>query len=127
MSHVIITYTGVHYPITAEQEINLRSMSMDDELTLSGNIVKVRNIADVLTMAKYYETYPKRRPAQTDRYKEIPGMGLLGVVEHVKDKDYALKGMIKGLKNFINREHPPEGSQSRDILKQMEKKLELAK
>ena len=51
-THVLISFTGSHYFIDAEQEIKLRSTGANDNININGSIVKGKNIAEILTMKK---------------------------------------------------------------------------
>jgi len=99
-THVIVTYTGVHYFVTAEQEVSLRSKALDEELVVEGCILKVKNIADILTTAKYYETHPRKKPVNADRFKTLEGMGFAGMIKN--SRETAIKGIINGLKQYLN-------------------------
>jgi hypothetical protein len=65
-THVVKTFTGGHYHITAEQEIRLRSLSENQNIEIDGSIVKGKNIAEVVTTEKYYEQYPQKRPEHSN-------------------------------------------------------------
>ena len=98
-SHAIVTYTGVHYFLTSQQELILRDKKLDEEIDIEGCLLKVKNIADILTIEKYYETYPQRKPTDVDKYKTLEGLGYDGIVKFADGE--ALQGMIKGLKRYI--------------------------
>ena len=61
-THVLISFTGSHYAIDADQEIRLRKTGANDNININGSIVKGKNIAEILTMKKYYETHPNKKP-----------------------------------------------------------------
>lgn len=65
ITHFVITYAKTHFPITDEQNEILRGLSPDDEIDLDGSYVRIKNIAEILSESKYYETYPDRRPPET--------------------------------------------------------------
>ena len=99
-TYVIITYAGTHYLITDEQELKLRDVKSHSQFKIDGSMIMGSNIAEVMTISKYYETYPDKRPQITDRYKELPGMGMAGFIKRAPGEH--LRGIISGLKNYIN-------------------------
>lgn len=120
-SHAIITYSGVHYLITAQEEELLRNKKLGDEFEIEGSTIKVNNIADVLTTQKYYETYPDKRPPVTNRLKELPGIGMGGLIQTSREK--ALKGITGGLKKFLSDKPDDECKSAREMLALAEKRL----
>lgn len=109
-THAIITYTGVHYLITPEQHEALKQLRLEGDIKIDNNTIKARNIADILTIQKYYETYPDKRPPLVDRYKNIQGMGMEGIVKnsHTKMLEQIAKGLRKhiGSKNYQGSDAP---------------------
>ncbi len=99
-THYIITYTGSHYGITAQQENKLQTMKSTSKLDIDGNTVIVSSIAEVMTREQYYKTFPDKRPPSLDIYKDQEGMGMEGIISASR-KD-ALKGLFKGLNSYIN-------------------------
>jgi len=61
ITHYVVTYTGVHYPLTSTQELSLKGMTLQDRITLDNNTIFVKNIADILTKEKYEETFPDKQ------------------------------------------------------------------
>jgi len=120
-THAVITYTKVHYLITDEQNRKLQNCRLDDEIELDGCQVKVKNIADVLTLSKYYEVYPDKRPQYVDKYKQLPGMGYKGIIKRAPG--YAVQEMIKGIKKFLSNKKPGECPNAEELLKIMELKI----
>lgn len=120
-THAIITYAKTHYLLTAEQEQKLRDVKSTSKFVIDGSMIMGSNIAEVMTIQKYYETYPDKRPQITDRFKGLPDLGFGGVIKLAKGD--ALKGMIKGLKNYINSDRYQGGKEPLELLKQMEDKL----
>lgn len=61
-THVIVTFNGAGHFITSEQNDKLVNIGLDDlfEVNDAGEKIKGSAIAEVMTVAKYYETYPKR-------------------------------------------------------------------
>lgn len=122
MKYAIITYSGVHYLITAEQELALRDKHLDEELEIDGSILKVKNISDILTIEKYHETYPQRTPGrELPEFNKLPGMGMEGIIKN--SHETAIKGMVAGLKKYISSDRYQGTEAPLELLKQMEKKL----
>ena len=74
-----------------------------------------------MTISKYYETYPDKRPPVTNRLKELPGMGFSGIIAN--SRETALKGMIKGIKYYINSDKYQGTEAPKELLEMMEKRL----
>jgi hypothetical protein len=121
-TYVVITIAGAHYPITSSQRDTIMRMEMDQEVIIDGCTVKLRHISEIMTTQKYYETYPKKRPAFTDNYKQLPGMGMAGVIKQAKRKDM-LEGIIKGLKNYITSNKYQDTDAPKELLEMAENRL----
>lgn len=63
-THAVITWTKVHYLLTQSQWDLLATMEPSDEIMVEGSYLKPNNIADRLTIEKYYEAYPAKRPEE---------------------------------------------------------------
>jgi len=120
-THAIITYSKIHYLLTAEKQNELLDKRADEIIMIDGSPVKVNNICDILTISKYYEAYPDKRPPVTNRFKEVPGMGFGGLLN--TSRETALKGIIGGLKNFLSGKGEDECKASRELLSTAEKRL----
>lgn len=73
-THAVITWTKVHYLLTQSQWDALQLMEPDSEIQIDGGWLKANNIADRLTIDKYYETYPDKRPEEVrNDFKENYG------------------------------------------------------
>lgn len=73
-SHVVVTFNNAHYFITPAQEIALQGASLDDMMNFEGSKVKVSTIGEIMTIEKYYETFPDRRPDPMATVKKVfPG------------------------------------------------------
>jgi hypothetical protein len=119
-THAVITFTNVHYLINQSQYSFLSQAGKGEEITVDGNLLKTNNIADILTLEKYYETYPEKKPLS---YQPLPDYER--VVFSKEKLVRALSEIIRGFKkHFGDRKLPP---QSQNILAHMEAKLELAK
>lgn len=98
-TYAVVTYTGVHYLITENQESQLRNLGLNDEIDIDGNIVKMKNIADILTIQKYYETYPDKKP---DPRFNLPDYN---PPQKSRTKDQRIKeqnSLLKGLKDELD-------------------------
>ncbi len=95
-TYAVVTYTGVHYLITESQENQLRNLGLNDEIDIDGNIVKMKNIADILTIQKYYETYPDRKPDSRFNLPEEyynPPQKPRTKEQRIKEQNSLLKGL----------------------------------
>lgn len=119
--YTIIAYTGTHYLITAEQEIKMRSLGQDEEIRIDGNTVKMKNIAEILTIDKYYETYPEKRENYIPIFFQ-PEPYISPIKEAFKH-ERNLKFMIKELKNYIGSKEYQGTDKPIKLLKTMENKL----
>ena len=73
-SHVIITFTKSHHFITQKQHDSLINMGQNAQIIVDGNLIKTSNIAEIISTAKYYETYPEKRSTNYGQpYSEVPG------------------------------------------------------
>ena len=122
-THAIITYSKTHYLLNAEQEKALRDVKQNTKFTIEGNSIMGSNIAEVMTISKYYETYPDKRPQRVDQFKTLPGLGISGTINLAKGD--ALRGMIIGIKNYINSDRYQGGKEPLELLNQMEAKLTI--
>ena len=102
-THAIVTYSGVHYLITEDQAKRYAQKRLDEEVIVDGCILKMKNVADILTIDKYYETYPKKRDNQVN---PILLEGKPFNPETASKK--GLEEMIKGLGKYISstKENP---------------------
>ena len=61
--YVIISYTGVHHFITEAQEKSLRGMSDTGKIFVNNASIPVKNVAEILPIDKYYESFPNKKIA----------------------------------------------------------------
>ena len=120
-THVIITQIGGHYQITQDQYNALQKKEMDEELILEGGNVKLRQIAEVPTIKKYYEMFPNKIPTQTSKYKKLPS-----AYQQISYKEGIL-GIIKGINKYIQSEKYQGTIKPKEILKQACIKYKIAK
>jgi len=98
-THAIITYNNNSYLLTAKQELKLRDLLTTDQIIIDGNRIKVATISQVMTIEKFYEEYPKKRPPT--KLKEVKNLGgTYGIIKN--SRKTALTGIIRGLKKYIN-------------------------
>jgi hypothetical protein len=119
MTHAIITFSGVHYLITAEQELALRSKGNNEDIIINGNTLRVKNISDILTLEKYYETYPDRKPDILPEYKQLPEW----TINRYMQRKSCLQKMINGFKQYIAEKDGKVSQGCLSQLKHMENKL----
>ena len=99
ITHFIITYSGAHYAITARQNEVLRMAGPDDEFDVEGSLIKPRNISDIFTAQKYYQTFPDRRPVS---YSYPNGAPQEFTPMTPRRRISALEGLLSGLDKYIN-------------------------
>ena len=119
---MVITYTGIHHEINEGQAIEIAKLETDGEIFIGGNMLKRKNIADIVSMNKYYESYPNKRPAYVDKYKDFMGIGM---GYNIKKVPYnALLEIKKGLEKHICNNG---GEKAKELLKKLNLKIELNK
>ena len=95
-THVVITYNDSHYFITMGQNNALKNLGTNDRIEIEGNSIKGSNISEVMTIEKYYETYPKKiaygQPTSNYDFKDFRSETL---------SRNGLASMIKGLKKAV--------------------------
>lgn len=120
---MVITYSGVHYEITPEQEQSLRLKGISDEVEIDGNIVKMKNISDILMMSKYYDTFPDKRPVEVSKPCALPEWKPFTRDRRIR----ALEQIKFGLKNYISSPRKKITGKPEGILESVEKSLAEAK
>jgi len=96
---VIITYTKISHFITSEEEVKLRTISLGTQIILkSGERVATSNIADIIPIKKYYETFPDKKPIS--ELKSF-NFDILGIEESLKP--YTKERRKKNLTNMRDR------------------------
>ena len=63
-THVIITFTGGHHFITDNQEKLISKLNEKSKFKINNNTIFHKNIADLVTIQKYYEMFPKKKPLE---------------------------------------------------------------
>ncbi len=101
-THAIITFTGGHYFITNQQNEILKQLNLSGNINLGEAIIHCRNIAEIMSIEKYYETYPEKK--LTQNYKDFTGLceTTRGFSEERRKR--ALQNIILGFKKFKDGE-----------------------
>jgi len=118
-THVIITFTNSHHPITAQQELSLRTLEYHQSININGAIIKASNIAEVLPIEQYYRTYPDKRP--TNIYPDF-GLGMTGMIKQTKAETSLLQ-MKKGLEYYINSSRSKGTDQPAKLISLIDQRL----
>ena len=106
-SHVIITFTKSHHFITQKQHDSLINMGQNAQIIVDGNLIKTSNIAEIISTAKYYETYPEKQAKNYGQpYSEVPGNVFTRAGKNGRER------FLKGLNKIA-----PNGKLLRDIEK----------
>lgn len=124
MDYVILTYTGFHYFISRDQERKLRTLGQGDEMEINGNVVKMRNISDIVTLDKYYERFPDRKPEQRSIFSTEEKWIPRTKQKKIRVLDQILKGFNKHFSRDTDRELPPP---SMALRRRMEDRIEVAR
>lgn len=120
-THVVLTYSGSKHFITSKQELALRGMNDNDRFYVNDKMVRVNTIKEIMSVEDFYKNNPKERPTYTNYTYSDYSSQISRILSPAKDKNRALKGMIKGLNKYI-RENPP-AEKAKELLKNMEQKL----
>jgi len=99
-THVIITFSGSHHFINATQEKRLQSLSKDDQIEIDGNTIFIKSISEIITVNKYYQTFPDRKEQDT-AYTAKP-KHYETLINRIHKEGEAFKGLLKGLKRFCD-------------------------
>lgn len=107
ITHVVMTYSKVHHFINEKQAAFILGVMNREpafkkfwewtQVTIDGNICKFANIADVLTIEKYYDVYPNKRPDPI--FQVFPDAEIMPKTNEPKG-DFMEK-MIEGLQKAI--------------------------
>jgi len=70
-------------------------------INIKGSIYSTHRFGDILTKKEYYDRHPEKLPAPTyNAYEEQ----YYGVKDYVMNKEKAMKGIIKGLGNYVKKQ-----------------------
>jgi len=101
-THVIITHSGGNYFITNQQNERLREVGMEDYFETENNQIKGSSIAEIMTVEKYYETYPDKK---SNNYGQPPSFNAQTPdFKDFRSSEFSRNGlasMIRGLKRSI--------------------------
>jgi hypothetical protein len=120
-THVIITHSGGYYPITTEQNTRLEMVGLNDLIEIDGNKIKGSSIAEVMTVSKFYDTHPNKKPEpKKDDFAKYESLAERVPVE-------GLPSLIRGLKRAIDqfRAEGHEPVKALVLLDRYEKKMRL--
>ena len=102
-THAILTYSKIHYLVNKDQAETAAMLKAGDERMIGGNLIKGSNISDIITIEKYYETFPEKRPPQMNMFDpkklERP-MGINGIIRETNSV-FALEQIAKGIKKYM--------------------------
>lgn len=110
ISHYVLTYSGIHYPVTYDQFVVIANLRDGDKVELAGNIIFKKNISDIATVEKYEEAFPnkftrgahqpywneEREGLSWEEIKKLPGGGFNEVFNKAKYLSH-LKALGRGL------------------------------
>lgn len=141
-THVILTFSGMHYPCTERQALKILNGAgnQDAVFIINGNALKWKSISDVVTIEMYNTHFAKKREQlEVPTYKNLAGIGIGGMVKKPKSVKM-LEQMIIGVRNYMKstKDRPifPNGKDPRwysgsqdtvDLLKKLENQLEILK
>jgi hypothetical protein len=105
-NHVLITYSDSHHFITQQQHDVLVNTPIEGMIKLEDGTIQCKNIAEILTLEKYYETYPKKRPEHYNEpdpnWKERQeAMKKESLFDQVSGNKKSREAFIRGLKKTI--------------------------
>lgn len=130
-SHVIITFSNIHYFITQQQYDKLMELSSGGQkiegIDIDGNYVKFSNISDIPLIEKYRESFPEKSSDTHQPYSQqledtkprFSGDALEKLIE-VLEKDYKKNPTPKRRVQLLKLK---ETKRVRDITLDKKKKL----
>lgn len=105
-THVIITFSKSHHFITSKQNDWLIRQGKDVKFTVEGSSVTTNNIAEILTIQKYYETFPDKQPKTYGQpYSEQEPITFDGVVSQA-ERAFKLERLLIGMRRTANPNNP---------------------
>ena len=105
ISHVIITYGKTPHHITKKENKELQRLPNTDSIYVEGCTIRIANIAEILTISKYYEQNPKERPGVNTQYLEdfqVPAREYVPIEKRAEKTEARLFGLIDGLGKYID-------------------------
>jgi hypothetical protein len=102
-----------------------------DSILIKDWYLSISKISELISIQEYKERFPEINedllPApklkDVNQLAEERGLGFKGVVEKYRNNNGALKGMIKGMKNFLQEKKIGECKNAEGLLELMEAKL----
>lgn len=124
---VIVFFDGTRKFISTKQADALFQLSTkQQQFMVDGGMYKFSAISKIITLEEFYRQFPNEKPSGLDYYD---GGNEMSVEERIKNyrpekRINAIKGMLKGLNEFIDNYENPKHSLT--LRKDWEQKLELA-
>lgn len=78
-AYVLITYSDSHHFITQRQHDILVNTPIEGMIKLEDAAIQAKNIAEIITVEKYYETYPQKKP----QYYNEPGTNWKDIYQEI--------------------------------------------
>ena len=106
-THIIIFHDKSRRWIGNKTYQDILSDSMkNDKIILDGNYIKYSSIAKILTKEEFEKEYPKEYKGADPATPllKIPREKYISIEQRAKKRQRAYKSMLRGLKNFIDRE-----------------------
>lgn len=105
-THVIITFTKAHHFITNVEHDLLRSLGAREIFeTADGNQINASNIAEIMTVEKYYDTFPDKSGVKVqDNFPHEEFKGYSGIIDSTGKT--ALNSLVKGFKKHGKESNP---------------------
>ena len=121
-THIITTYTGDKYEITADQERQLETLGKNDKISINGSIIYGGNISGVPKIEDYYRNHPQERPMPEYKALEAPKEEPLTRERYVN----CARQTLKGIRQYID-ESPNPTPTALLIAKNLAQKIKDAK
>jgi hypothetical protein len=97
------------------------SLKESSIIHIGGQLINLHSIKTLSSLDEYYAQYPNEKPREN--FKDWTGKGFAEIINGSGNK--ALEGMIKGLKKYISSNQYKGTEAPLELLKLMEKKLNL--
>lgn len=122
-THVVVTFTGSKYEITAEQELNLRHLGNQQSVDIDGAIIKGSTISEVVPIAKYYSDRPNEERNFINYTADKKQLESPREIYNKTRALRAIKSMRQGLINQIAQSEMTDKKQV--LLNKMDARIEL--
>src|SRR3990167_9190741 len=120
-THVIMTIKGSRYFISKHVFDTIVELDMDKSIELDGSWLRLSSISEILTIKKFYETFPNEKLLKTEEFF-IPEKKGLSIEEMVKNNKQRSFSLLEGLRKFC-----VENPKSNQALMLYNKKLQKYK